>query len=177
MAKQPPVARSAEEVEALYHAHGRALWTLLYAHCCDRELARDAMQEAFLRLQQHDGAPIRDLRAWLVSVGRNWLRDRARREHRFPASDLSVEVVSKDGEEPAQLLETSELQSQVRDALARLRTADREVLVLRYALDWPSQRIAEEIGTTAAAVDMRLSRARRRLAQSLDRVGVDRETV
>jgi RNA polymerase sigma-70 factor (ECF subfamily) len=115
--------------------------------------------------------------AWLLAVGRNWLRDAARRRHRLAITELPAELPSRDGEEPAQLLGVLELRSHVRDALARLRSADREVLVLRYALDWSSQRIAETLGASPAAVDMRLSRARGRLAKALDRLGVGRETI
>jgi RNA polymerase sigma-70 factor (ECF subfamily) len=48
-----------------------------------------------------------------------------------------------------------------------MREDDRQALVLRYALNWSSARMAEVLGVSAAAVDMRLSRARRRLAELL----------
>jgi RNA polymerase sigma-70 factor (ECF subfamily) len=66
----------------------------------------------------------------------------------------------------------NETQEQVRAALAGLKLEDREALVLRYSLDWSSARIADALGTTVQAVDMRLSRARRRLADVLKEKGV-----
>jgi RNA polymerase sigma factor (sigma-70 family) len=65
-----------------------------------------------------------------------------------------------------------EMQEQVRSALNGLRLEDREVLVLRYSLDWSSARIGEALGLTIQAVDMRLSRARRRLGDLLKQKGV-----
>jgi RNA polymerase sigma-70 factor (ECF subfamily) len=69
-----------------------------------------------------------------------------------------------------------ELQSRVREALNRLRLEDREVLVLRYALDWSSNRMSTALNISSAAIDMRLSRARRRLAEILGNTGVGHES-
>jgi len=48
---------------------------------------------------------------------------------------------------------------------------DRKVLVMKYSLDWSSAQMAKVMDSTAAAVDMRLSRARRRLAELLEEQG------
>ena len=56
----------------------------------------------------------------------------------------------------------------VRAGLARLRHADREVLVLRYLEELGVDEIAERLRLKRPAVDARLSRARRRLAEIVD---------
>ncbi|MGH7199876.1 MAG: RNA polymerase sigma factor [Planctomycetaceae bacterium] len=163
-------------VQQVYERHGRELWALFYAHCSDADRAHDALQESFVRLQGYEGAPIQDLRAWLLRVGRNWLRDVARRQRvaARPVEHLDALAGTKDAG-PAALLEGEERQTKVREAMALLREEDREVLTLRYALDWSSQRIAEVLETTSTAVDMRLSRARRRLADLLEQSGLGHE--
>ena len=50
--------------------------------------------------------------------------------------------------------------------------ADREILTLRYALDYTTEEIAEALAINATAVHMRLSRARQRLAERLKAQGV-----
>jgi RNA polymerase sigma-70 factor (ECF subfamily) len=45
--------------------------------------------------------------------------------------------------------------------------ADREILTLRYALDYNTGEIADLLAINATAVHMRLSRARQRLAERL----------
>ena len=50
--------------------------------------------------------------------------------------------------------------------------ADREILTLRYALEYNTGDIAEMLGINATAVHMRLSRARQRLAERLKAQGV-----
>ena len=177
MGNHPPPGRPAGEVEELYKTHGRVLWAVLYAQCCDRELARDALHEAFVRLQQSNGTPIRNVPAWLLQVAKNWLCDAARRKGRIAQAEFPLDEIPAGDDDPASLVCADELRAQVRQALARLDEGDREVLVLRYALEWPSRRIAEQLGSSASAIDMRLSRARRRLASALDALGVSRETV
>jgi RNA polymerase sigma factor (sigma-70 family) len=160
-------------VEAVYRSQNRELWALLYAQCNDADLAYDALQEAFARLQAYTGPELRDMRAWLLKVGRNWLRDQAR--HRKVAAkpvDYLDETVGAAGN-PSAIAALHELQDQVRSALDGLRPDDREVLVLRYALGWSSHRIADILELSITAVDMRLSRARRRLADILEQAGVD----
>ena len=161
------------KVEAAYASHSRELWALLYTQCSSADRAHDAVQEAFARLQEQNGSPIRDVRAWLLQVGRNWLRDVARRQKVAARSSSELDGLAGARRDPALVLVQAELQSRVREALKQLKHEDREVLVLRYALGWPSSRIAAALESSAAAVDMRLSRARRRLAEILEQAGVD----
>ncbi len=163
------------KVESVYKSQGRELWALFYAHCMDADRAYDALQEAFVRLQEQNGTPIRDMRAWLLRVGRNWLRDVARRKCNANRSSEYLDELAVSQREPSSILQRRELQSQVREALARLRIDDREVLLLRYAISWSSNRIADVLNSTPSAVDMRLSRARRRLGDLLEESGVGHE--
>ncbi len=160
-------------VEAVYRTHSRELWAVFYAQCRDAEKAHDALQEAFARLQAYSGPPLRDMRAWLVKVGRNWLRDMARHQRVAARSVDYLDETEGGSSDPAAILAHQELHDQVRAALECLRPSDREILVLRYALGWPSQRIAETLELTTSAVDMRLSRARQRLADILNEAGVE----
>ena len=163
------------EVESVYNSLGRELWALFYAHCSDPDRAQDALQESFLRLYQHNGTPIRDKRAWLLQVGRNWLRDVARRKSNAAIPIEHMDEMAVSPMEPSSLAQGRELHSQVREALRRLGVEDREVLVLRYSMGWSSNCIATALNATASAVDMRLSRARRRLGNILEKAGVDHE--
>jgi RNA polymerase sigma-70 factor (ECF subfamily) len=50
--------------------------------------------------------------------------------------------------------------------------ADRDILSLKYALDYYAPAIAEVLDVNVAAVHMRLCRARQRLADRLTQAGV-----
>lgn len=158
------------QVESIYRDQGRELWALFYAQCCDADRAHDALQEAFLRLYQQNGAPINNVRAWLLQVGRNWLRDVARRQKVAARPTEHLDSLAGVREEPTSIAENKELHSQIRKGLSKLKQEDREVLILRYSMGWSSRRIATSLDSTSSAVDMRLSRARRRLAELLEKV-------
>jgi len=166
-----PSADADLRLEALYRDQSRELWALFYAYCGNAERAQDAVHEAFLRLQQQNTEEIRDPRAWLLQVGRNWLRDQARRKGNSVIKTDLLDVYASTREEPVSNLLGHERREQIRAALQTLKEEDREALILRYALDWSSQKIGETLGSSAAAVDMRLSRARQRLAQELEQQG------
>lgn len=170
-----PSADADSRLESLYRDQSRELWALFYAYCGNAERAQDAVHEAFLRLQQQTTEEIRDPRAWLLQVGRNWLRDQARRKGNSTIKTDLLDVHPGTREEPVSDLLGSEQRDQIRAALQALKEEDREALILRYALDWSSQRIGETLGSSAAAVDMRLSRARQRLANELEQRGYEND--
>ena len=178
MSVEPAAGHSAEwsaQIVEVYTQQGRELWARFYAQCSDPERAYDALQEAFTRLHQQNGTVIRDMRAWLLRVGQNWLRDVARRKVNQTKNTEHLDRFSDSKNDPAALVAREELHGVVREALEELKEDDREVLVFRYALNWSSQRIADTIDISPAAVDMRLSRARKRLAAILERDGIDHE--
>lgn len=177
MKSKPPAAEPRRaEFEALYARHGREVWALAYARWMDADAALDIAQEAFLRLWKHWEAGEEDLqnpRAWLLRVARNLAEDNAkssfRRNGTTPTAILNG-VQSRD-RPPLDDLERAEAFAAIRATLDDLPPGDRELLTLRYALDYDAARIAEVLGINATAVHMRLSRARQRLADKLTAQG------
>ncbi|MEZ6061636.1 MAG: RNA polymerase sigma factor [Planctomycetaceae bacterium] len=157
----------AESIESLYRQLSRELWALFYSQCSDPERSYDAVQEAFLRYQRHNGEPIRDARAWLLRVGQNWLRDVARRKSSGCRLSSSLDEMPNTPFSPAELMASEENRLAVRAALEQMLEDDRKVLVMKYALNWSSAQMAVAMDASPAAIDMRLSRARRRLSELL----------
>jgi RNA polymerase sigma-70 factor, ECF subfamily len=164
------------DFEALYHRHSREVWALAYARWMNADTALDVTQEAFLRLwkQWENGETILNPRAWLLRVARNLAEDHAksafRRNGTHPPQTMNG-VASHDPL-PLERLEREETFGQLRGVLEQMPQADREILTLRYALDYDTDKIAELLGIQDTAVHMRLSRARKRLAERLKAVGV-----
>jgi RNA polymerase sigma-70 factor (ECF subfamily) len=73
---------------------------------------------------------------------------------------------------PLESIEREETFAHLRSILEELAPADRDILTLRYALDYDAGRIADLLGINVTAVHMRLSRARQRLAERLTAQGV-----
>src|SRR5215207_4815223 len=128
------------DFDALYQRHGREVWALVYARCLNSHTAMDITQEAFLRLwRDWDGKePILNPRAWLLRVARNLAEDHAKSSFRRNGTQNPQTmggVRGKDGP-PLEGLEREETFLQIREELSLLATADREILTLRYALDY-----------------------------------------
>src|SRR5207237_880209 len=135
------------------------------------DTATELTQEAFYRLwkQWDNGERIVNPRGWLMRVTRNLAEDHGksafRRNGTHPPQTMNG-VRSKEPL-PLELLEREETFGRLRTHLAELAPGDREVLTLRYALDYSAQEIADVLAINTTAVHMRLSRARQRLAERL----------
>jgi RNA polymerase sigma-70 factor, ECF subfamily len=164
------------DFETLYDLHSREVWALAYARWLNADLALDIMQESFLRLwkQWQEGAAILNPRAWLLRVARNLAEDHAKSAFHKNGTQAPQTMNGVRGPTPLPLerLEREETFTQLRGELEQLSHADREILTLRYALDYNANDIADMLGIHATAVHMRLSRARQRLAERLTAQGV-----
>jgi RNA polymerase sigma-70 factor (ECF subfamily) len=164
------------DFEALYQRHSREVWALAYARWMNADTAMDITQETFLRLwkQWETGESILNPRAWLLRVARNLAEDYAksafRRNGTHPPHTMNG--VKSHDPLPLERLEREETFAQLRGVLEQLSKPDREILTLRYALEYETEDIAEMLGINATAVHMRLSRARQRLADRLKAQGV-----
>jgi RNA polymerase sigma-70 factor, ECF subfamily len=164
------------EFDALYQHHSREVWALVYARWLNADVAQDIMQEAFLRLwkQRQAGGSIVNPRAWLLRVARNLAEDHAKSAFRRNGTQPPQTMNGVQGRDPLPLdrMTREETFVRLRDELAHLAPADREILTLRYTLDYNATKIAEILDINPTAVHMRLSRARQRLAERLTAQGV-----
>jgi RNA polymerase sigma-70 factor, ECF subfamily len=164
------------DFEALYQQHSREVWALAYARWLNADVAQDIMQETFLRLwkQWQGGEPILNPRAWLLRVARNLAEDHAKSAFRRNGTQPPQTMNGVRAHEPLPLdsLEKEETFAHLRKVMAELSEPDREILTLRYALDYNANDIGDMLGINATAVHMRLSRARQRLAEKLTAQGV-----
>jgi RNA polymerase sigma-70 factor, ECF subfamily len=166
----------AADFEVIYQRHSREVWALVYARWLNADLAMDITQEAFLRLwkQGQNGGMIQNPRAWLLRVARNLAEDYAKSSFHRNGTQPPQTMNGVRGRDPQPLerMERAETFQQLRKELDQLAPTDREILTLRYALDYSAGDIAELLEINATAVHMRLSRARQRLAERLTEIGL-----
>lgn len=164
------------DFETLYQRHSREVWALVYARWLNADTALDITQEAFLRLwkQWEQGEKILNPRAWLLRVARNLAEDHAKSAFRRNGTHPPETMNGVHSRElaPLERLEKEETFAQLRTVLTELSESDREILTLRYALDYDTAAIAEVLAINVTAVHMRLSRARQRVAERLTIQGV-----
>jgi RNA polymerase sigma-70 factor, ECF subfamily len=161
----------------------------LHAHCCrmlkSSEDAEDALQEALLRawrgLPSFEGRS--SLRAWLYRISTNACLDSIERrkpvvpidggapfEGRVGDGARGLPEPVDDGPTPAAGFERrEELESALATAYEHLSPQARTVFVLRSALGFKAREVAALLGTSVAAVNSALQRARATLCE--DAVG------
>lgn len=157
--------------ESLIEDHGAAITRLvgrLTGWSADRE---DLVQEVFLKalsgLARFRGESSQ--RTWLTRIAINECRKFSRRRmlargwwewlRRQPVRETPSASVMADVADSAE---------QVRRAINRLRQADREVLILHYLEEHSIANVAEMLRLSRNAVEVRLTRARKRLKHELE---------
>ena len=150
---------------ALYERYHSSMVALAYSVLADKHLAEDAAQEVFviacrdlLNLKRRD-----KFGAWLAGICRNVARGILREKGKTIASDLWNTTENHDSQQ--QHLDT------VRQAIWKLSSAERELIVLRYYDGFSQARISKVLDISSSAVNGRLVRAKRKIAQYLKQNG------
>lgn len=161
-------------------AHEDWLRKVIYARTGERQAVEEVFQQVALAAVEQR-APLADLSKaapWLhrlaVICAARYRRKLGR--GRKALADLAEHHQhDSNGHVPDLLawLSAKERQEQTRLALARLAGRDAEVLLLKYGERWSYRQIAECLGISEKAVDMRLVRARERLRKELLRLGIE----
>jgi RNA polymerase sigma-70 factor (ECF subfamily) len=154
-----------ESFGILYERYHSSMSALAYSVLADRELAYDAAQEVFviacrdLRALKHEDK----FGAWLAGICRNVARGMLRTKSRTITSNFQQEPKDTDAKE--------QRRDVVRRAVWQLRTAERELIVMRYYDGLSQAQISEVLDISASAVNGRLVRAKRKIEKYLKRSG------
>lgn len=144
-----------------------AITDSLYKYGGDQHLAEEACAEAVARLYAYGVEKVHNIKSWILHVGRNYIKDHFRRKATRATVSLSHTLECISGIPPRELAPESRLA--IRGALTQLSDTDQVILLMRYSLRWTSEKISIVLGIRVTAVDMRLVRARRRLASLLSK--------
>jgi len=152
---------------ALYEKYHGPMVALAYSILANRDRAEDVAQETF-------AVVCRDLptlkskdkfAAWLAGICRNLSKQMlraARSERDFTPDEPAVHAEDR----------TDERSEAVRRAVWNLREAERELIVLRYFDGFSQTQISSILGVSPQAVNGRLVRAKRKIAEYLKRNGL-----
>jgi RNA polymerase sigma factor (sigma-70 family) len=149
---------------------------------CRRRLQHDGVADAvadvfLVAVRRIDEIPAGAERPWLFGIARNVVRNHQRRERRWSRLGAKLTGLARlDGDVETVIVRRLEEQM-VLDALATLRPSDQEILRLRAWEELSSADIGIALGISSEAVDMRLTRAKRRLARSLSASGYAKPSV
>ncbi|MGP4115246.1 RNA polymerase sigma factor [Streptomyces sp. 4N509B] len=155
--------------DEIYDAHVRVVFAHALRSTGDRHQAEDVVSLTFLeawRLREKLRGEVLSVRAWLLGIATNVLRNRARsaRRHRDALARLAPGEAVPDiaDEVVGRLADGEQLAAAVR-ALAQLRRREREVFTLCVWSGLSYAETAAALGVPVGTVRSRLSRARARL--------------
>ena len=138
----------------------------------DAEIAREIVQDAFLKLHEHllSNGDQRNLRAWLYRVAHNMARNtqtaqRVRKTDPLSTDDFERQVPTTELSAEEQLLE-AEKQRCMREAIDSLSSAQRQCLVLR-AQGLKYREIAETLNLSVSTVGENVQRGLEKLKEML----------
>jgi RNA polymerase sigma-70 factor (ECF subfamily) len=159
------VARRAA-IDGWFRAYGdRVLAYLL--HRTDGQTAQDVLQEVFVTaFRKAHTVPDPPL-GWLFGTARRLLANTARGARR---RDQLAQRVAESASTTDDI-ELAELRGAFATTLTALSTADREVLTLSAWYHLTPDEAAQALGCSPSAYAVRLHRARKRLAEHLERLG------
>ena len=134
---------------------------IAYSVLADHHLAQDAVQEAFAKalLKLRTLKDAEKFAPWLGRICRNVAKDMVK------AKRLSV--VGEDISQISVEQNDDNIGQAVRDAIANLPDAARELIVLRYYNNLSYEQISVVLGLSKAAINARLGRAKQKLAKTL----------
>ncbi len=154
--------------EELVRAHQQVALRVAYVVLGDSDEAQDVTQEAFVKAHRALGRFRREspFRPWLLRIVRNEALNRRRRRGR--QDRLALRVVNEEATggaapSPEASLLVDESRRQVLDAVERLPTRYRNVIVHRFLLELSEAETARTLGVPAGTVKSRVHRGLARL--------------
>jgi RNA polymerase sigma-70 factor (ECF subfamily) len=161
MAGSAPTQVSKEGWEAIYRASFARVYRALVATVLDRELALDALQEAFVRGLEHPPFD-RNVEGWLFTVALHEAGRTRRRLARLARTATSVGQT----DHVRQLLDRLELG----ELLQTLTQRQRAIMLAHYFLDMTQEEIASAFGIRRGTVGATIAHALERMREEATHV-------
>ena len=168
-----------DELVRTYHA---SIYQVAYRMLGDTADASDVVQEIFLKVFRHIGGFKGEaaLKTWIFRIAFSEILNRLRWwKRRRRSSTVSIDEppngngngyhLADSKPTPAEVLESKEQENAIQQALRKLSSDHRSIIVLRDIEGFSYAEIAEVLGVSAGTVKSRLARARGDLKKSLMR--------
>ena len=155
---------NAEGFTELCRRYYPAMVAIAHSILGDRHLAEDVAQQAFAKAALKLPQLKKESRfaGWLAVICRNVAKDMARRSKNFQTTDDLSMIAAKSRDDDS----TAET---IRKAISKLSASAREVIFLRYYDGMSYEQISAVLGISEQAINGRLRRAKKKMADYLRR--------
>jgi RNA polymerase sigma-70 factor (ECF subfamily) len=170
--------------DELVRTFSGSIFHVAYRMLGDSAEASDAVQEIFLKVFRNIGGFKGEaaLKTWIFKIAFSEILNRLRwwkRRHRFATMSLDDQpngagtalshTVASPGPTPEEILQSKEQETSIQQALGKLSSDHRSIIVLRDIEGFSYNEIADVLGVSIGTVKSRLARARGDLKKSLMR--------
>lgn len=151
-----------------YDAFSDALFRYCYFKTGDRELAKDLLQDIFVKTWDYiyKGNVVENFRPFLYRLANNIIIDWYRKK-----KTISLDVLAEDGFDPADLRSRADEHAEVEQAmkiLSKLDQDDQDIIILRYIDDLSPKDIAILFHEKENNISVKLHRALARLRKLVE---------
>jgi RNA polymerase sigma factor (sigma-70 family) len=154
-----------DDLERLYREDGDRLWRAVFLYARDREVANEAVSEAFAQALRRGDAIVSPA-SWIWTaafrIAAGELQRRRREQVSVAFSEDAFRPAAGTGVAPS-ATETSDVALDLARALERLSERQRAAVVLHYYGGYRLTEVARIVGSTPGAIAVHLHRARSRL--------------
>ncbi len=175
-------ANEDEAYDELVRIYSASMFHVAYRMLGDTAEASDVVQEIFLKVFRNIGGFKGEaaLKTWVFKIAFSEILNRLRwwkRRHRFatvsldddPGGNGNGHCIADSGPSPEQVLQSKEQEAAIQQALGRISSDHRSIIVLRDIEGFSYNEIADVLGVSIGTVKSRLARARSDLKKSLAR--------
>lgn len=163
-------AGNLKSFEALVLRYQGLVHRFLFHFMRNGQDAEDITQETFVTFYRKldHYKPQHSLKSWLLTMARNLAISQHRRKSAAPVDpEILASLVRDVAGSPEQEIMLREKVCEVQEAIGKLSDEMREVLVMRYMLDFPIQKVAEILEIPEGTAKSRAFQARNALRESL----------
>ena len=154
--------QDADAFGRLYDAYIKKIYAFIYYKTLDQETAEDISSLVFMKAWKNiNQFKQGSFAAWLYTIARHAVTDHYRRQ----TKTVDIEDCWDLADDTDLINETDKAMrlADIKKALAKLKSREREIIIMRLWLDLPFQEIAQRLEQKEGAVKMAFSRALSRL--------------
>lgn len=167
-----------EQIGEWYNAYNNDIYNYIYFLIGDHELAKDVLQDTFLRAYSNfESFQGDNVRGWLFRIARNLTIDYIRKKKPLLFLVDSFPIIHASEPNPEQIAMLNEAEQELYMGLSKLKRAYRDVIILRKIKEFSISETADILGWTENKVKVNLFRGIKALRKELEKGAYRHETV
>lgn len=161
------------DFEYIFETYYKRVYNYIYyrinCKCSAEDLTSQVFEKVMIKIDTYSEKKS-PFETWLFSIARNTVNDyfRSLKRHKFFSLDSIKELISKE-KTPEEILEVSETNDKLLEALQGLNSKERNIIALKFGGSLKNKEIAEILNITETNVGVMLYRSMKKLRAEMER--------